>query len=257
MRLKKIYEIADEIAPFAISRAYCAQYKGYDNSGILVDCGRDITRALFSLDLSAAAAERAKREGAQLIVTHHPAIYTPVHALTADEGANVLSCAMAGISVLSAHLNLDMAPGGIDDCLMHGLGGETALAMYETPEGGAYGRVYEVEERSLDDFSKAAARTFCTGRLLVYGDRPVRRVASFCGAGMNEGSIAFAAAQGADTFVSSDAKHHLVAAAVEAGMNVLLLTHYAAENYGFRIFAEKFEEKSGVPCIYFADERLL
>ncbi|MDE7158532.1 MAG: Nif3-like dinuclear metal center hexameric protein, partial [Clostridiales bacterium] len=58
----------------------------------------------------------------------------------------------------------------------------------------------------------------------------------------------------------SDGKHHLVAQAVEAGLNVILLTHYAAENYGFHRFYEnmkKLLEKSGVACEYCCDERFL
>ena len=116
MRLKEICELVDKTAPFSISGAYCREYGGYDNSGILVDCGREITGVLFSLDLSRAAAEEAKKRGAQLIVTHHPAIYSPIRSLAQEgEGALVLACVQAGISVISAHLNLDMAEGGIDE----------------------------------------------------------------------------------------------------------------------------------------------
>ena len=91
----------------------------------------------------------------------------------------------------------------------------------------------------------------------MYGERPVKRVASFCGAGMDEKSVSFALQAGADTFVSSDPKHHLVAMAAESGMNVLLLTHYAAENYGFKRFFERVKEKTDIECAFFEDARLL
>ena len=39
MKLTKIYEAVDEIAPFSLSREYCEKYGAYDNSGILIDCG--------------------------------------------------------------------------------------------------------------------------------------------------------------------------------------------------------------------------
>ena len=258
MRSKEMYELVDSIAPFSLSRAYCEQFEAYDNSGLLVDCGREIKNALFSLDLSAAAVAKAKELGAELIVTHHPAIYAPLKNLTPEgAGANVLMAARAGISVLSAHLNLDMAAGGIDESLMHGLGGRQALAYYEQVEGGAYGRVFEVEETPLKTYAAKIGKTFRTERLTLYGERPVRRVASFCGAGMEEGSIAFALKNGADTFVSSDPKHHLVAMAAEGGLNVVLLTHYAAENYGFERFFERVREKTDIECAFFADARLL
>ena len=75
---------------------------------------------------------------------------------------------------------------------------------------------------------------------------------------MDESSVAFALAEGADTFVSSDGKHHLIAQLVGQGMNVVLLTHYAAENYGFIRFADNLKQKiKGTPVTVFTDERLL
>ena len=144
MRSKEMYELVDSIAPFSLSRAYCEAFGAYDNSGLLVDCGREVKRALFSLDLSAAAGKRAKELEAELIVTHHPAIYAPLKNLTPDgAGANVLSAATEGISVISVHLNHDMAAGGLDESLMYGLGGEQALAPVERVAVGAYGRELE------------------------------------------------------------------------------------------------------------------
>ena len=97
MRPKEMYELVDSFAPFALSRAYCEKIQGYDNSGLLLDCGKDAECILFSLDLSKAAVEEAKRIGAGLIVTHHPAIYAPLKNLTPDgAGASILMAAGAG-----------------------------------------------------------------------------------------------------------------------------------------------------------------
>lgn len=259
MKLAQIYENVNYLAPFALSREYCDKFGAYDNSGILLDCGGDVTKILFSLDLSHKAVERAKDIGAQLILTHHPAIYSPLKTIGKDgAGSAVFACVQAGISVLSCHLNLDCALGGIDECLMRGLGGTRAEQAMNILNVGAYGRVFGVEEQPLASFVKQAKRTFGAERIVVYdGGRPVKRVASFCGAGMDDESVAFARSRGADTFVSSDGKHHLILAAVEAGMNVMLLTHYAAENYGFRQFAEAVLEKTGADGEVFTDARFL
>lgn len=258
MNCKELYNIINSVAPFALSKAYCDAYHGYDNSGIQLDCGKEITRVLFSLDLSKAAVEEAKRVGADCIVTHHPAIFTPLSSLQAEgSGAQILSCAQAGISVISAHLNLDVAPDGIDEGLMHGLGGAEALAFMHTVDGGAYGRAYTRKACRLDEFAAEIGQTFHTARVLCYGNRPVHKIVSFCGAGFDYGSIVFALMQGADTLVSSDAKHHLIAEAVEKGLNVVLLTHYAAESYGFTRFAEKIQKSINGACSVYVDGRLL
>ena len=255
MKLSEIYTLADAVAPFCLSREYCEKYGAYDNSGILLDCGEEITGILFSLDCSMQAVKAAKKQGANLIITHHPAIFSPIKSLgTANP---VTAAARAGISIISAHLNLDCAEGGIDDCLAEGLGAKGTERMHTLSSGG-YGSVFQIEKTTLEAFIDALKEKFKTERVISYGSKKVQKVASFCGSGMDEGSVAFAFQSGADTLVSSDPKHHLIAGAVEKGMNVVILTHYAAENYGFYQFYQKIKEKcSLVRMSYFADERFM
>ena len=255
MLLKNVYEQIDALAPFELSKEYCDTYKFYDNSGVILDCGGDVKGVLCSLDLSLRAVEEAKKAGANCIVTHHPAIYRPVSSL--KQGSAVLACAQAGISVISAHLNLDSAAGGIDEELMLGLGGISGRSMHVLTDGN-YGKVFSVTEEPLAAFAARVKARFQTERVVVYGGRNVGKVASFCGAGMDDETVAFALAEGADTFVSSDGKHHLIATLVENDVNVVLLTHYAAENYGFVRCADNLKTKlKGLPVTVFTDERLL
>lgn len=255
MQLKSVFEAVDALAPFRLSKEYCENYGFHDNSGIILDCGEEVTGVLCALDLSRRAVDEAKRSGANVIVTHHPAIFYPVSSLHSEDP--VLLCARAGISVISAHLNLDAANGGIDEELMLGLGGSACDIMHSLTDGG-YGRAFTVAEESLADFVVRIKARFNTERVLSYGDRPVRKVAGFCGAGLDDSTVAFALRRGADTVVSSDGKHHLIAALVNADVNVVLLTHYAAEQYGFVRFAENLRQKiNGTPVTVFTDERLL
>ena len=60
MKLNEFYQVADGFAPKALSDEYCKRYGAYDNSGILVATGDEITSVLFSLDLSLNAIEKAK-----------------------------------------------------------------------------------------------------------------------------------------------------------------------------------------------------
>lgn len=258
MKLQKIYEAADLLAPFALSKEFCEKDSAYDNSGIIYDAGREVTKILFSLDCSRAAAERAQKIGAELLFTHHPAIYHPVHALLSEGSTAALNaCMRAGISVISAHLNLDCAAGGIDETLMFGLGGKRAKQLMQPLSSGGYGRVFDVERTPLFTYFEGVKRTFKSERAVLYGEREVRRVASFCGAGCSEEGVKFAVNNGADTVVSSDASHHVLLFAIEQKLNVILLTHYAAEAYGFSRFAAKLAQKAGLPFEVFEDERFL
>ena len=102
-------------------------------------------------------------------------------------------------------------------------------------------------------------KEFHSERVLTYGDtnRRVKKVASFCGGGADEEAVAFAVANGADVIVSSDFKHHVITLALETGINVLALTHYASENYGFKKYYEKIRKQIEIPCGYHTDEGLL
>lgn len=285
MRLSDIYNIADELAPKRLSDEMCSTLGWYDNSGILIDVGEEINGVVCSLDLSFAAIDEAIERGANLIVTHHPAIFAKLNRILYDDeslvGGKLVKCIRNGISVISMHLNLDLAPEGTDESLMNGvyLAACTALENHETEgagmrspnfsaqpvatmntfSGGAYGRVYDVPATELKTLAKGMEKQFGNGRIAVYGngETKIKRVASFCGAGADESAIAFAKKHGADVVISSDFKHHVLSLAAESGLAVVTLTHYASEHYGFKKYYEKIRQRLEIPCAYHTDENLL
>lgn len=139
MKLENIYNILNAEIPHALSDRYVAAYGGHDNSGILLNTGEEIERAVFSLDLSRAAIERAVVRGAKLIVTHHPAIYYPVSELSIADamGKKLLDCAKNGISVVAMHLNADCAPRGVDYYLAQAAGASVKKTLPCNPSKGA------------------------------------------------------------------------------------------------------------------------
>lgn len=234
--------LGQEVAPVALSDELCAKFGAYDNSGLILNCGREVSGALFSLDLTAEALKEAERLGYNLIVTHHPAIYSPIKRIDCSCGSAteaLAGCAANGISVISMHLNFDAAPCGIDYYLMRGLGGEREEALLNPLSSGGYGRVYSVPAHPFTQFSKKVAAEFGSDKCRFYDSgKEVTKVASFCGAGCDDGAIAFAIDHGADTFVSADMKHHQIAALLSSGLNVVEMTHYCSEIYGFaRMYA--------------------
>ncbi len=261
MEFNELYKMIEEVAPIALSEEYCKLYGAYDNSGIIIDCDRAVKGVLFSLDFSMKAVNESRERGFNVIVTHHPAIYGGIDRLdiTRDpHAAAIADCIKRGVSVISMHLNMDTAKEGIDYYLMRGFDGREPVIM-EPISGGGYGRVYEVPAITLSELSERVRRTFCTQRALVYGDKTkrIKRIASFCGAGCSGKSIDFAINMGADLFVSSDMKHHEIANLVSRGINVIVLTHYSAEYYGFNKICSGIIEKLKVPAAIFCDSGLM
>ena len=86
----------------------------FDNVGLLAGrCDKEITKVILCLDINKNVVREAIKIGAELIITHHPAIFNPVKRLTdnTDFGEMLISAIENGISVYSAHTNLDSAPG--------------------------------------------------------------------------------------------------------------------------------------------------
>ena len=252
MKLKELLNKLEELAPLALSDAF-KQKGAHDNSGIIVHSHDEVEKVLFALDLSDAVVKKAIKLGADTIVTHHPAIYYPISTLTIDnENSSLLSAIKNGLNIISMHLNLDIAEGGIDDALADALGAQTKSVIFEILDGKGYGKESVIEPTTFGEFCANAVKTLNAKNYFTYGkpDKKIKKVASFCGAGAKE---ALEYDGKADVIVTSDMPHHVIKALVERGKCVLLLTHYATEVYGFKKFEQSI--KTAIRTFFYDDER--
>jgi putative NIF3 family GTP cyclohydrolase 1 type 2 len=192
---------------------------------------------LFCLDLTHESVDYAIGKECGIIVTHHPAIYSPIKRL--NEKNPLLRCAINSISVISMHLNLDGAKSGIDYFFSEGLGGKNATVLMEL-DGGGYGRTFNFNG-TFKDFINNYEKTFDSNKYFAYGNsnRVIKTVSSFCGAGFGEEE--YFLSENSDLIVSADIPHHLILKVVESGRCVLQVTHYASEIYGFKKFYDNVE----------------
>lgn len=207
------------IAPYELAEPW-------DNVGLLVGRAKgEVTRALVALDVTQDVIDEAKALGAQLIVTHHPMMFSPRKRLTDDdrEGRLLLALAQSGIALVAAHTNLDAAPGGVNDTLMAAMGavnveGEGCVRVGDLPEGTTLGTLA----------ARAQAKLHAVVRIYGAADTPVHRLGCCSGAGSGEmeGPIAL----GADCFITGEVKHHHALDALEAGVCVIEAGHYETEN---------------------------
>lgn len=103
----------DSIAPFETA-------EGFDNVGLLIgDKAAPVSKVIFTLDLSEKTVDEAIAFGAELIITHHPIIFSPLRRIHYDTpfGRMLVKLTSAGVSVIAAHTNWDKAPGGVGDTL--------------------------------------------------------------------------------------------------------------------------------------------
>ena len=85
---------------------------------------KPITKVLVTLDVTHEVVDEAIENGCELIIAHHPPIFAKLKHLRTDDvkGRLFEKCIKNDIAVYSAHTNLDVAPGGVNDLLADSLG---------------------------------------------------------------------------------------------------------------------------------------
>ena len=97
----------------------------YDNSGFLLGDGNaDIHGALIAVDLTPDVVEEALYYGCNLIITHHPFIFSGIKRITTNTsvGKMIYTLIQNNISVYAAHTNLDNHSMGVNAILAKKLG---------------------------------------------------------------------------------------------------------------------------------------
>ena len=223
--------------------------ESWDNVGLL--CGSratPVTRVMVALDPFEHVCREAAQWGAQLIVTHHPLIFTPPQAITDETsiGRSILQLCGSGISAINAHTNLDCAPGGVNDILAATLGltnievlQPKGLDAENTPWGLL--RMGQVPEQSLTAFLAAVRQALsCPGLRYADSGKPVSRVA--VGGGSCAGGLTEVHDAGCDTFVTADVKYNQFWEAKELGINLIDAGHFYTENPIVSVLAHRLRE---------------
>lgn len=227
----QIYRWLDSIAPFETQ-------EGFDNAGLLIgDRQKTVSRIILTLDLSESVVQEAAACGAELIITHHPIIFSPLRRIDYQTpfGRMLLGLTAAGISVISAHTNWDKAPGGVGDTLAAVLGLEDAVPL------DGYVRLGTLPQpmTAAAFAEKMQTALGIAPRLYGNADRPVQKVA-VAGGSYGEG-YGLALDAGADAFVSGEIKHHEILDAVAQGLIVYDGGHHATEQPAMPVLAEKLQ----------------
>ena len=251
MQIKEVIATLENFAPLPLQESY-------DNAGLQIGLTESkCSGALLCLDVTedviAAAAERS----CNLIVSHHPLLFRGLKRI-GDEGyveRCVRRAILNGITIYSAHTNLDNAPGGVNFEIARRLGLEDVrvLAPLQLPplgggleaSAGASSLASTGGEGTIagsgvigclpqpvgaEEFLREVKRTFGV-EALAYSRGPqteVRTVA-LCG-GAGDFLIDNAVHQGADVFLTGEiAYHHYFG--YERSIWLAALGHYESERY--------------------------
>lgn len=225
LTVKAVYDWVDGFAPFQTAEEY-------DNVGLLT--GRfdaPVTRILTALDCTLQVVEEAMRLKAELILTHHPLMFHARKNLREDDSEGQVLCALIRnhIALISAHTNLDRAPGGINDVLgqmfaLTGIRGEGFLRCGELPN-----------KMTAEELRDLAARLL-NAPVRLYGSPETRIHTIAVGSGAYDEGFLEAATLGAQAYLTGEVRHHNALDAVARGMVLLEGGHYATEAPGLTAF---------------------
>ena len=222
MKVRELYAFLNEKIPPSLS---CE----WDNDGLMCcpDADAEVCNVLIALDITDRVIDLAVTGGYDVIVAHHPLIFSPLKAVEPSDhiARRVIRLIRAGITAMSFHTRLDTVEGGVNDTLARALG----LCDVQ-PFGDGCGRIGRLPDAmSAADFATLVKKATGADQVQVSDSgHPVLRVAVLGGSGSSD--VADAADAGADTYLSGELKHNVLTDAPECGINLVAAGHFHTED---------------------------
>lgn len=240
MKIREIVEKMECVWP--VSRA-----ESWDNVGLLA--GRqekEVHKILVALDASDQAVDCAVKEKVDLLITHHPLIFSGLKQIQDGNfiGRRLIELIRNDISYYAMHTNFDV-------CQMAQLNAED-LELREPEvlwnlgeiDGESYGigKIGDIKPCTLDSFAEFVKTKMKLSSVRVYGDgnRMIGRAAVSGGSG--KGAVPYAVAKGADVLVTGDIDYHTGIDAVAMGICLIDAGHYGTEAVFLEGATEKLRE---------------
>lgn len=132
--VKDIMTLMESWAPLSLAESW-------DNPGLMVgSIDRQVTGIVTSLDLTKEAVDYAMDTGSNMIISHHPLIFKGLKSidLGSYQGQLLETLIKNDIAVYSAHTNLDIAQGGLNDMLASQLGLENCSGLVPVGQSDYY-----------------------------------------------------------------------------------------------------------------------
>lgn len=228
--IKDILNYIETIAPLSSQASW-------DNSGLLVgDENKSVSKVLISLDITKDVVVEAKKLGCELIISHHPVIFSPLTSISSDQV--VCDLIKADIAALCLHTNLDIADGiGVNAQLAKALKLQDTV-LYKD-DFLCVGKL----KKALTDIQFASYvkdALSCKGVLYTNGN-DIKTVAVSSGGGGD--AILLKEKYNFDAVVTGEIKHHLFLYAQEHSMCVVQAGHHNTEDVVISPLADVLSKK--------------
>ena len=224
MKARDVIQAIEEFAPLSIQESW-------DNSGLCIGSpDSPASSVLLGLDCTPELVDEAIACGADMIVTHHPLIFSGLKKISPEDatGAAVIKAVKAGISVYAAHTNADKVIAGVSGAMAAKLGLADVEILDEDGEGTGLGAVGNLPEPlSAEEAVALVKERF--GLKSIRASKPVQgKISRIAMCGGSGGSLIKAAmASGAQLYISGDISYHNFF--TREGFMIMDIGHYESE----------------------------
>ena len=221
MNGKKIIELFEELYPKDL--AY-----DWDNVGLQIGTlNKKINNILLTLDLTIEVVEEAIKNNVDLIVVHHPLIFSAIKSINTDtyKGKIIEKLIKSDIALYVAHTNFDVSSYGMNTILANMLNLNDQEVLELTTEDEGLGKVGTVKSIPMKEYIDFVKNTFKVSNARFIGDlnKVVNKVAITGGSGSS--TINSASNNGVDLLITGDISYHQAHDALAINLNVLDIGH--------------------------------
>ena len=224
MKVKDIIKAIEDFAPLSVQ-------EGWDNSGLCVGSPEDeVHGVLLALDCTPELVDEAVACGADMIVTHHPLIFSGLKKISPDNqvGLAVTKAIRSGVSIYAAHTSADKVLAGVSGDMARKLGLKNVEILQKDGDETGLGVVGDLPEPMTSQRAIKYVKE-CFGLKVMRVSEPldgmISRVA-MCG-GSGGSLIGTARKSGAQLYISGDISYHNFFC--EEGFMIMDIGHYESE----------------------------
>lgn len=163
--------IIKEITSYLESLFPLSYQESYDNSGLIIgDHQRECTGVLVTLDVTEAVVEEAISRGVNLIVAHHPLIFSGLKKLNSSGyvGRTVISAIKNDIAVYALHTNMDNVQEGVNGRIADRLSLVNRRILSE--KAGTLSKLITFVPEGKDEELRAALFSAGAGKISAYDE---------------------------------------------------------------------------------------
>ena len=205
LKVRDIVRVIEDFAPLSLQEKW-------DNSGLCIGSPESpVSSVLLGLDCTPELVDEAAACGADMIVTHHPLIFSGLKKISPDDsvGAAVIKAVAGGISVYASHTASDKVISGVSGAMAARLGLANISVLDPDENGNGLGAVGELPCPMSADEATAYVKTKFSLKALRCS-RPVAGKISkvaLCG-GSGSSLIGKAMESGAQLYITGDVSYH-------------------------------------------------